>query len=228
LRPGLIPTDRRHALQREWTDGPAVAALSGRGLLWIGTGGQPLYNFGSWFRIGAISLVALHAGYSGSKVPKMDVATDDYLLGMRLAEISAPSDIVVVSGTDSGNPLAIYYSRRRGWIFPPPPQQPDYMYYMEDGIPSIEVFEDLRRRGARWFGLIKKARDYSRPQKEFVQHHTELLLHIANTSQLIVDASSYLIYFLPHRDEFQKFGEYPLSRPKPAVVDEPAGRQGDE
>jgi hypothetical protein len=180
---------------------PAVAAMSGSGLLWIGTGGRRLFSSGAWLRIAAVAVLALYAGYTGSKIPKDPFANGDYLLGVHLGRISRPGDLVVVSGSDAGNPVAIYYSRRKGWIFPPPPEQPDYMYYLPDGAPAIRVLEELRQRGARWFGVVKAARDYSEPRRLFVEHHAGLLSHLAETALLVADEPSYLIYSLKDSEE---------------------------
>ncbi|MFN2137962.1 MAG: glycosyltransferase family 39 protein [Candidatus Promineifilaceae bacterium] len=45
-------------------------------------------------------------------------AYEDYLLGRRLQELSEPDDLVVTINHILGNPTAIYYSQRRGWVFP--------------------------------------------------------------------------------------------------------------
>jgi hypothetical protein len=179
---------------------PAVAVMAGRGLLWVGTGGQSTYSFGAWLRMGAIALLTSYAGYSAAKVPKDDVATEDYLLGTHLAKLSAPSDLVIATGSDAGNPVAIYYSRRRGWIFPPPPYQPDYSIYLDDGSTAIDVFEQLRQRGARWFGFVKRARDFNEPQRRFVEHHTQLMAHVAAVGALVADEPAYRIYSLRKPD----------------------------
>jgi hypothetical protein len=173
---------------------PAVGALSGRGLILAGSLGRKALTSLGRIRIGALGFLLIYAGHSGEKQGKVSVAVEDYLLGQRLAEITSAHDLVIVSGSESGNPLAIYYSRRRGWIFPPPPQQADYMYYMDDGAPSIRVFEELRGRGARWFGIVKVAHDFSTPPRSFLQHHRLLLEHAAMVSELITDTSSYIIY----------------------------------
>ena len=100
---------------------------------------------------------------------------------------------MVVSGGVAGNPVAIYYSRRRGWLFPPPEY---FVVYMEDGEPAIAEIKDLCRRGARWFGVVKSAADLSSPPQMFSQHHGRLLAYLATTHSLEVETSSYQIYKL--------------------------------
>jgi hypothetical protein len=87
-----------------------------------------------------------------------DNAWNDYVLGSRLAELSQPGDLVIVSGGQTGSPVAIYYSRRHGWVFSPPPIQANCTQYMEDDEPAIKAFEDLRRRGADWFAAVRDSR----------------------------------------------------------------------
>jgi hypothetical protein len=63
------------------------------------------------------------------------------------------------------------------------------------------VLEELRQRGARWFGVVKAARDYSEPRRLFVEHHAGLLSHLAETALLVADEPSYLIYSLKDSEE---------------------------
>jgi hypothetical protein len=139
-------------------------------------------------------VMILASGLVGSKEVKQTyLATADHALGDALAKLAGPDELVVVSGGIAGNPVAIYYSRRRGWIFP----LPDYFtVYMEDGEPAIAVIKDLSRRGARWFGVVKSAADLSDPPQTFMQHHRRLLGYLATNHSLEADSSNYQIYKL--------------------------------
>src|SRR6266446_3775449 len=48
-------------------------------------------------------------------------AKQGYELGLALRQVSQPRDLVVTMASVLGDPIVIYYSQRRGWLFPPPP-----------------------------------------------------------------------------------------------------------
>jgi hypothetical protein len=75
-----------------------------------------------------------------------------YSLGLALNKISKPGDLVVTIAQDMGDPVSIYYSRRKGWVFPPAKEWAPKNLPAKDEE-AILLIEDLRRQGADWFGI---------------------------------------------------------------------------
>ena len=104
-------------------------------------------------------------------------AKQGYELGLALRQVSQPPDLVVTMANVLGNPVAMYYSQRRGWLFPPPPTV-DVTELPEDDRESIEMFEELRARGAAWLGIVGQRRAKLR------QKRPRLLAHFEPTCRL--------------------------------------------
>jgi hypothetical protein len=128
-------------------------------------------------------------------------SANDRAMGMRLAELSAPGDLVVTAALDIGNPVAIYYSRRRGWVFPPgglcPPggAAPDSNWTrLEDDAASIARLDTLRAEGADWFGLNKGATDSNGVRLADVS--PRFLAHLEAVSSFAEDHPNFRIYRL--------------------------------
>ena len=95
---------------------PALAGLAAQGLLvlWIATS-----------RFGKVVLLLLVIAVHGLALKNLRVLYHPYAresreLGLALARASQPTDLVVTIARDIGDPTAIHYSHRRGWVFPPP------------------------------------------------------------------------------------------------------------
>ena len=86
-----------------------------------------------------------------------------------------------------GDPIVIYYSQRRGWLFPPPPTV-DLIELPEDDRESIEMFEELRARGAAWLGIVGQQRAKRR------QKRPRLLAHFERTCRLYQRNPKWFIY----------------------------------
>ena len=104
---------------------------------------------------------------------------------------SDPKDLVVVSGKEAGNPLAIYYSRRKGWVFPPPPSDFD----MEPSE-AIHQLSEMSRRGARWFALAKDAHDSTNRKLKFADRYSEVISLLEREGP-VIDGEDFKIYPLP-------------------------------
>ena len=117
-------------------------------------------------------------------------AKNDYELGLALRQVSQPHDLVVTMATVLGDPIVIYYSHRRGWLFPPPSPSRDFIELPEDDGESIRAFEELRTEGARWFGIV------AAQHKKLQQKHPLLLAHFERTSHLYRCDPRWRIYFI--------------------------------
>lgn len=86
-------------------------------------------------------------------------AEQSYELGLALRRNSQPNDLVVTLAHALGDPVAIYYSHRRGWVFTLgegfdyPEQNSDTALPKDDNI-SIQMIESLRKQGASWLGIV--------------------------------------------------------------------------
>ena len=120
---------------------------------------------------------------------------ESYELGLALREVSRPRDLVVTMPNDLGNPIAIYYSRRRGWPFPPPMTDRDFVELPADDSESIQMFEQLRGQGATWFGIVAAQQGFLRRQ------HPLLLAHFERTCRLYRRDPKWLIYSMIPEDK---------------------------
>jgi hypothetical protein len=176
---------------------PPAAALAGQTLILIGTlGRRPARSLSSLARMGVVvAVVVVTALGTLPTLYKPEHAQDGYELGLALREVSAPGDLVVTMANDLGDPVAIYYSRRRGWIFPP--AEPDRWWNRlpEDDGESIEQFERLRASGAGWLGLVRRF------DKETWEGHEQLLAHFRETCEYVADGPGWVIYRIRSPEE---------------------------
>ncbi|PSO83906.1 MAG: glycosyl transferase, partial [Cyanobacteria bacterium QS_5_48_63] len=77
--------------------------------------------------------------------------------------------------SELGDPNAIYYSQRRGWVFPPASNDIDWSHLPENDSESIRMFESLRLKGADWLGIANEQK------KDFRSEHPNLAEHIQRT-----------------------------------------------
>lgn len=175
----------------------AVAALAGRGLiLLIGIGAEPGIRT-RLLRLSAIAAVVVIGGsIPGLMLMKKPYAEDGEKLGTRLSQLSRPGDLVVTATPTIGDPVAIYYSRRRGWVFPPGGGETEWSMLLRDDE-AIRALEELRARKAIWFGVTKNARDMQR--REFLEYNRGLIEHLDKTAERVVDDETMLIYRLTPR-----------------------------
>ncbi len=133
-------------------------------------------------------------GFLGAKYIKERYAAYDnesYELGTALARITQPSDLVVTVAKWIGDPVAIYYSQRRGWIFPPAWPGNNWWEDIVDEAAAIRSFDELRLKGAKWFGIVASQKT------KFRQANPRLLAHIESTTKLIEESGDWAIYRIP-------------------------------
>ncbi|HEY9623213.1 MAG TPA: glycosyltransferase family 39 protein [Crinalium sp.] len=175
---------------------PAAAALSAHAILSLASFFSKHWKPAtlvtvalSLFLIGAIGHYGLKTVYNPSS-PSLN-ATQSYKLGLALRQISQPDDLVVTVANDIGSPIAIYYSRRRGWTFPPAINDIDWSKLPEDDQISIRAFETLRDKGADWLGIVAEHFE------EIWGKHPKLVKHIETTCQFQAKSQDWVIYRIP-------------------------------
>jgi Dolichyl-phosphate-mannose-protein mannosyltransferase len=170
---------------------PVIAALSARGCTALTVSDSIAFMRA---RILVLLLLAFVLGRQHVHERMISDREGDYLMGMHMRILSEPGDLVVVSGNETGAPIAIYYSRRRGWIFPTPEMSPNFTLFSEDGEQAILALRTLASRGGRWFGINKKAHDQSLPSKHFMDHYRILLEYLSEHARLAGETDTHIIY----------------------------------
>ncbi|MEX0745073.1 MAG: glycosyltransferase family 39 protein [Phycisphaeraceae bacterium] len=185
---------------------PLVAAFAGRALVVITTAGdarerRPWLATGGGIVSMALIAALLVTGQAALSDMKWPHADQSRRLGLELKRLSAPGDLVVTVPNDIGDPIAIYYSGRRGWVFPPGGGDVQWSLLPEDGPTAIEMFESLRAQGARWFGVVASTQDQHQPRRSFHAHHVLLIEHIRRTCELVGDNDAWTVYRIPPADD---------------------------
>lgn len=172
------------------------AIFAGRGLIvLLDLSRTPLSSRGGVVRMtAAIAALAMLSSWSLIQEVRKPYALNGLYLGQALEALSAPGDLVVAVSPTVGDPIAIYYSRRRGWVFPEGGGSRTWSILIDDPDAAVTELEDLRARGAGWFGFARNATDGMR--RRFVDHHAPLLDHLDETAELVADTPAYVIYRL--------------------------------
>ncbi|TIP40293.1 MAG: glycosyl transferase, partial [Mesorhizobium sp.] len=123
---------------------------------------------------------------------KAPIAMNGKRLGEELAHMVKPGELVVAIAPEVGDPVAIYYSRARGWVFPPGGGDVEWSKFVEDDATAIAQLEDLRAQGADYFGTAKEAADNE--DRRFIEHHDGVIDHLDKTATKLVDSDTLLVY----------------------------------
>jgi hypothetical protein len=102
------------------------------------------------------------SGYSSLKASYQPLSESGYKMGLALRQMTQPDDLVVTFPEFLGDPVAIYYSRRHGWVFPPAFTWSEITGDWDDVIQNdqaIRWLQDLRTKGARWVGIVRHQKD---------------------------------------------------------------------
>lgn len=132
---------------------PAIAVFCGRMLV-------VLYSLTNspkpvkMFRVAVVVvlMIAYNVKIMREQLFRGSRADDSYKMGKELSTLKQPGDLVVTIAQDMGDPVAIYYSGTKGWVFPPADQWAPKELPPDDTI-SVTILKDLRSKGADWFGV---------------------------------------------------------------------------
>jgi hypothetical protein len=125
-------------------------------------------------------------------------AQGSFRIGTALERVSREGDLVVTVGHYVGDPTSIYYSRRRGWSFPPAlGAKEDWIIFGPDDQRAIRMFELLRFQSADWLAIDKGSIDNAPKPRVFWFHYPHLIEHSYRTCELVEDTDSYLIFRIP-------------------------------
>ncbi len=143
----------------------------------------------------SICIVALTLAWSTLplvRTMKKPIAMNGKLLGEELARLAQPGDLVVAIAPEVGDPVAVYYSRARGWVFPPGGGDAEWSKFVADDATAIAQLEELRAQGADLFGVAKNATD--KQDLLFIEHHDGVVDYLDKTATKLVDSAGLLIY----------------------------------
>ncbi|MGB3293264.1 MAG: glycosyltransferase family 39 protein [Phormidesmis sp.] len=111
-----------------------------------------------------------------------------YELELLLRQASQPGDLVVTMSSDLGDPNVIYYSRRRGWTFPPASNDIDWSQFPPEED-AIQMFESLRERGADWLAIAQRHNRDFRANYPQVAEYISLFNDFSERKTRIVELS---------------------------------------
>ncbi|WP_327211521.1 ArnT family glycosyltransferase [Rhizobium ruizarguesonis] len=122
---------------------------------------------------------------------KKPIAMNGKLLGEELARLAQPGDLVVAIAPEVGDPVAVYYSRARGWVFPPGGGDAEWSKFAADDATAIAQIEELRAQGADLFGVAKNATD--KEGRLFIEHHDGVIDYLDRTATKLAGLNNLLI-----------------------------------
>jgi len=171
-----------------------VAMFMGRGALVLARLGAGVSRQGRTLRLIALAgLCLIFVTRPLMENQRWSFSESARQMGVALAALSQPGDLVIAASPDLGDPVGIYYSRRKGWLFPPYGDW-EVTILPETEAEAIALLEDLRAQGAGWFGASRDARD--RRGRYVIADQPELMAHLDATATLMADTDRYVIYRL--------------------------------
>ena len=188
------------AASREITNNPwnmlcfagPLAVFAGVGLLRLL---RPVHG-PRWTRAATVVLVVALLGWSSREaveVMKHPYARQGMAVGRKLAALSRPGDTVIAVSEDVGDPIAVYYSRRRGWVFPPGGGGSGWDRLRTDADGRADL-DRLRVAGADWFAVAREAEDSEGAR--FLDHQAALVAHLDSSGRRVVDDAEMVIWRL--------------------------------
>ena len=171
---------------------PAVAVLAARGAIFLtDLISQDKSEFITFATIGVI--VFIIGSFGQNQLGMFYLSQNEYYhLGLNAKKLSQPEDLVVSFGLNS---TPIYYSQRRGWVFPPAEVWSQLDVWTNDEK-AIQVLENLRSQGADWL-LIPDLWDDHFHKPNLALYHPILNAYIKHTYKLELDIPEGLIYRFP-------------------------------
>lgn len=169
---------------------PAAAALTANVLIAIASFVQRIAGLPtSLALIAAMLLIIAGVGHRALEAFAFRPwAENDYKLGLALRQVSQPNDLVVTATTTTGDTVAIYYSQRRGWMFPPAYTWSSLALSGMDDSEAIRLFEELSIKGANWFGIVNEQK------KQLSKDNPKLIKYMERTFERYQESREFVIY----------------------------------
>ena len=171
---------------------PPAAALASHTIVTLASHVKPYVGlFASRaFVMTAVMSIAV-SGHSSLKASYESSTESGYKMGLALRRMTEPDDLVVTFPEFLGDPVAIYYSRRHGWVFPPAFAWGEVTQDWNDSIRSeraVHWLQVLRTKGARWIGIVTHHKD------RIWRLNPELANFIQREFELREEHPEYLLY----------------------------------
>lgn len=171
---------------------PPAAALAGHAIVTLGSQVKRYVGrYVSQVCVMIIVMVIAVSGYSTLKAWYQPISESGYKMGLALRQATKPGDLVVTFTDILGSPIAIYYSRRHGWVFPPAYTWQEITVDWEDVIQTeqaISWLRELRAKGARWVGIVRHQKD------RIWRLNPDLAAYLQRDFELHKEQSEYSIY----------------------------------
>ena len=171
---------------------PAVAALTGHAIVAITSFTHR--RVGTRASVAIVAAILLIVSGFASRnlkaVYSSPFAEQGYELGLALRQTTQPNDLVVTISQEIGNPISVYYSQRRGWVFPP--ALPGIKWSTSDDLnnnsKAIRLLKELRAKGADWLGIVNQRKI------KLWQDNPKLAEYIEQTFELHQESPEWVIY----------------------------------
>jgi 4-amino-4-deoxy-L-arabinose transferase-like glycosyltransferase len=181
---------------------PAAAALAGHAMIAIASFANKIARSPASLAT-VVAILLIVSGFGQKHLwnmynPPWD-STVTYKLGLALRQVSAPDDLVVTIPHGTTEPIAIYYSQRRGWSFPPPwPGVGWWGGTIKDDSEAIRLFEELRNQSADWLGIVASRK------KKIWENNPKFVKYIEGTCELKSESPEWVIYRILTPEEVSK------------------------
>ena len=116
-----------------------------------------------------------------------------YHLGVIVNKIADPSDLIISFGL---NPCTIYYSKLRGWLFPPTEVWHTSAGW-DYGAQDIEALKSLWKEGARWLVISNSNDGYRNANDLKSGRGGKLWSYIESNFELYNDSENGMVFRLP-------------------------------
>jgi 4-amino-4-deoxy-L-arabinose transferase-like glycosyltransferase len=170
---------------------PAAAALAGYAIYILYLFAQSATK--SRYSTLAVILILFVIGLNGRmhlRSMYYPYAQEEYALGKALHTVSKPGHLVVTLAKSWGDPVAIFYSQRRGWAFPPVDEWGDGLWLVDDNE-AIKILKGLQNKGANWLGIVTQRYD------DIINNRPALADYIKNNYLLEQSNQYWVIYQIP-------------------------------
>jgi hypothetical protein len=187
---------------------PPVAALSGHGIVLLA---ELFSRVLKKFRSGLSSrlhqsvilsltaflllFIIMLAGQRGLRWMYFPYAEESYQMGLALREVTQPDDLVITLANDLGDPVGIFYSHRRGWVFPPAEPGQSWGRLRDNDHENIRLLAGLRKSGADWLGIVNEQ------WQDLGENHSTFMKYISSISTLESKSKDWIIYRISPPEE---------------------------
>lgn len=175
-----------------------IAMFAGAGLLAIVRLGAQGSLLAMGLRTGLVAvLVMAFASVPLTATMKAPFSRQAHALGLDLAQRRAEGDLVIAISPDVGDPIAIFYAKTRGWVFPPGGGSQAWSVFRDTDEHARNDLETLMAEGASWLGFTTSARDDN--GRKFTEHHAGFFQWLDAIYQKVAQTPDYVVYHLRSR-----------------------------